>query len=196
VQRLDAGYAQADREAPSGRPMPVVQRHTVTEPTAAAGDVQVPLVGSAVRSPFVAALGGPTQSPGPVGPATMQRSQAPVAEPPAAPLVRHDTGEVPAPRTITFEPPSLQRQEEPADRPRATAVSLQQMFADPVVQRAADEAPPAPSKPVAAPTASGPAAATDLDELARRLYDPLTARLRAELWLDRERAGLVTDRWR
>ncbi|HZO65272.1 MAG TPA: hypothetical protein VFB74_09730 [Kribbellaceae bacterium] len=90
------------------------------------------------------------------------------------------------------------------------AVSLQQMFADPSgtttqavhVQRQEAGGPPpaetqaAPSSRPAAPTASGPAAATDLDELARRLYDPLTARLRAELWLDRERAGLVTDRRR
>jgi len=36
-------------------------------------------------------------------------------------------------------------------------------------------------------TAAG--AGADLDELARRLYDPLSARLRAELWLDRERTG-------
>jgi hypothetical protein len=43
----------------------------------------------------------------------------------------------------------------------------------------------------AAPTAG--AAAADLDEMARRLFEPLSARLRAELWLDRERAGLVTD---
>jgi hypothetical protein len=34
---------------------------------------------------------------------------------------------------------------------------------------------------------------TDIDELARRLFDPLSARLKSELWLDRERAGMVTD---
>jgi hypothetical protein len=34
---------------------------------------------------------------------------------------------------------------------------------------------------------------TDLDELARRLFDPLNARLKSALWLDRERAGMVTD---
>ena len=33
----------------------------------------------------------------------------------------------------------------------------------------------------------------NLDEIARRLYDPLAARLREELWLDRERAGLMSD---
>jgi hypothetical protein len=54
-------------------------------------------------------------------------------------------------------------------------------------------APPAPAPSVAAPSH---ATASDLDELARRLYEPLSARLRAELWLDRERAGLVTERRR
>jgi hypothetical protein len=35
----------------------------------------------------------------------------------------------------------------------------------------------------------------EFDELARRLYDPLASRLRAELLLDRERRGLRTDAW-
>jgi len=34
---------------------------------------------------------------------------------------------------------------------------------------------------------------TDLNELARRLFDPLNDRFKTELWLDRERAGMVTD---
>lgn len=50
---------------------------------------------------------------------------------------------------------------------------------------------PAPT-PAAAPATSG-TAPTDLDEMARRLFEPLSARLRAELSLDRERAGLVAD---
>jgi hypothetical protein len=45
---------------------------------------------------------------------------------------------------------------------------------------------------VSAPAPAAPAG-TDLDEMARRLFEPLSARLRAELWLDRERAGLMTD---
>jgi hypothetical protein len=49
----------------------------------------------------------------------------------------------------------------------------------------------------AAQPASGadkPGASTQsLDELARQLFDPLAARLKAELRLDRERAGLLTD---
>jgi hypothetical protein len=56
-------------------------------------------------------------------------------------------------------------------------------------------APPATGVP---PTMAPPPSAqaplpTDLDELARVLYEPLSARIRAELWLDRERAGLLTE---
>jgi hypothetical protein len=56
-------------------------------------------------------------------------------------------------------------------------------------------APPAAAAPAAAPGAPATAgvAAAQLDEMARQLFEPLSARLRAELWLDRERAGLVTD---
>jgi hypothetical protein len=48
-----------------------------------------------------------------------------------------------------------------------------------------------------ATVASGAAAALpagDLDALAGRLYDKIRYRLKAELRLDRERAGLITDR--
>jgi hypothetical protein len=64
----------------------------------------------------------------------------------------------------------------------------------------ADEPPAGATAPAA--SASGVAAALgstsppagkvggpDLDELARRLYGPVSAMLRAELWLDRERCG-------
>jgi hypothetical protein len=69
------------------------------------------------------------------------------------------------------------------------------------LQSAGDSAPPAESPatsstPPTTSTAPPPAtagASGDLDELARRLYEPLTARLRAELWLDRERAGVTSD---
>jgi hypothetical protein len=67
----------------------------------------------------------------------------------------------------------------------------------PAVQREADDAPaasePAPAA-AAAPSAAAPGAGgQNIDDLVRRLYDPLAARIKAELWLDRERAGLVTD---
>jgi hypothetical protein len=50
----------------------------------------------------------------------------------------------------------------------------------------------APSAAPAGPPTSG-AAGVPLEELARQLFGPLTARLKAELRLDRERAGLLTD---
>jgi hypothetical protein len=65
----------------------------------------------------------------------------------------------------------------------------------PVVQMA-EASSAAPAAGTAAPGAPQGTGGVDVDEMAKRLYEPLTARLRAELWLDRERAGLVTDRWR
>jgi hypothetical protein len=70
-----------------------------------------------------------------------------------------------------------------------------------VFSRLADESAPAPppaSPPASAVTTStAPAGAraggAELDELAGRLYDRIRFRLRSELHLDRERAGLVTD---
>ena len=43
-------------------------------------------------------------------------------------------------------------------------------------------------------TGAAGAAAGDLDALAGRLYDKIRYRLKAELRLDRERAGLITNR--
>ena len=83
----------------------------------------------------------------------------------------------------------VQRQAEPVTTvSREAADAAEPPVATPadtsVVQRATAPAP--------APAAAG-AGPTDVEELARRLFDPLAARLKAELWLDRERAGLVTD---
>jgi hypothetical protein len=50
-----------------------------------------------------------------------------------------------------------------------------------------------PAPATGAPGSGTAGAPADLDELARRLFDPLSARLRAELRLDRERAGVHTD---
>jgi hypothetical protein len=58
---------------------------------------------------------------------------------------------------------------------------------------AGETAPSAPASSVAPAPAAAGTQATDLDEMARRLYEPLSARLRAELWLDRERAGVMSD---
>jgi hypothetical protein len=78
--------------------------------------------------------------------------------------------------TITFpQPPTIQREPEAApSAPESAAV------------------PAAPPTVVSAPPAAKPGTG-DVDELVNRLYDPLAARLRAELWLDRERAGALMD---
>jgi hypothetical protein len=41
--------------------------------------------------------------------------------------------------------------------------------------------------------AAGPGKELDVDNLVNNIYDTLAARLRAELWLDRERAGALMD---
>jgi hypothetical protein len=79
-----------------------------------------------------------------------------------------------------------------------TSVQLQSASesSPPASEPATDtSAAPPVTTPVPPPAAGGGGAApsADLDEMARRLYEPLTARLRAELWLDRERAGVTSD---
>jgi hypothetical protein len=72
-----------------------------------------------------------------------------------------------------------------------TSVQLDAADAAPMPSEPPAESPaPAVSPAPAPPTGAAP---TDLDEMARRLYEPLSARLRAELWLDRERAGVMSD---
>ena len=82
--------------------------------------------------------------------------------------------------TITFGPPVVQRAPESSDAPPADS-SASGAAAAPAVAAAA-----APQNP------SG-AAPVNIDELVERIYDPLAARLRTELWLDRERAGALLD---
>jgi hypothetical protein len=85
-----------------------------------------------------------------------------------------------------------------------TGSSAENGFTSVQLQSADEPAPPA-AEPTAGTSSAAPAGSEsappppagakppDLDELARRLYEPLTARLRAELWLDRERAGVTGD---
>jgi hypothetical protein len=70
-------------------------------------------------------------------------------------------------------------------------------FAIPTLSRAVPEPSAADTGTAGSAAAGGPAplpaAATDVDALVRRLYDPLARRLRAELRLDRERIGRSLD---
>jgi hypothetical protein len=62
-----------------------------------------------------------------------------------------------------------------------------------IVQRAADASPPESLGTAAAAPAAPGAPQHNLDDLAAKLYDRIRARLKSELRLDRERAGLITD---
>jgi len=111
------------------------------------------------------------------GVATLDRDGAVVFTPPSAPagpppLQRADSGPPPVQRAGSGMAPPAE-----AGPPDAGAPG------PPPVEAAAAPAPP---------PAPGTAAAPDLDDLARRLYDRIRARLRAELRLDLERAGMLT----
>jgi hypothetical protein len=86
----------------------------------------------------------------------------------------------PSTNTIMFASPTVQREPEAAPPPESVS--------------AAAQAPSTPSGPApSGPAAASPAGGVDVEELVNKLYDPLAARLRAELWLDRERAGVLMD---
>ncbi len=57
----------------------------------------------------------------------------------------------------------------------------------------APSAAPAGTPPAGAPAAGAAAAASNPDELVKKLFDPLLRRLKTELRLDRERRGMLTD---
>ncbi|MDT5091983.1 MAG: hypothetical protein QOH60_1346 [Mycobacterium sp.] len=92
--------------------------------------------------------------------------------------------------TITFSPPTIQREPDSSSdsAPAADTASAPEPAAPA----------PAPASAAAASTSSVAAAAgagkeLDVDNLVNNIYDTLAARLRAELWLDRERAGALMD---
>jgi len=86
--------------------------------------------------------------------------------------------------SIVFQPPAGEAVPPPEPAP---APSLP-------VQRAEDQAPSTTTVTAsAAPTTPGAGTGSqDLDELARKLYPWIRPYLKKELWLDRERAGMLT----
>lgn len=134
---------------------------------------------------------------------------------PTAPAPRSDLQRLPGIGASVRQPP---KKTVAFDRDRQ--VSLREMFANvaretdhdeledplPVTQRQAEGprptesvsdfgAPPTPGTAPPASTTGPPAglASPNIDELARRLYEPIVTRIKTELWLDRERAGLLSD---
>jgi hypothetical protein len=88
--------------------------------------------------------------------------------------------------TTTFDAPTAQREVESAPTP----IPLAQRISD---DPPAEQAPPAPAAAAPAAAPAPAQAPTNVDELVGRLYEPIAARLRAELWLDRERAGALMN---
>lgn len=130
------------------------------------------------------------------------------------PVLRHPpAGAIPTSSSDTAQPTGgftelvLQRQEEADSRvPEAPAadtgepvVARQPLLGGHRRRRAATTPSPAlgPGQGLD-PDPQAPAGWTlptgrDLDELAEHLYGPISARLRAELWVDRERSGLLVE---
>jgi hypothetical protein len=96
---------------------------------------------------------------------------------------------------------SVQRASQPGDDTEAEPAGADEAFG-PTVQGAWYEAPVAVSRvhagtpaPESSSASAGPhqASESEMDELARKLYDRLRTRLKTELLVDRERAGFLTD---
>jgi hypothetical protein len=110
--------------------------------------------------------------------------------------VSGDEGVVaPADRPAEDEPPSSSPAPATPSPPSEPAVASEPAAEAAAPPTEAPAATPAASTPTASGAAAPPSAA-ELDEMAKRLYEPVSARLRSELWLDLERHGLVTARSR
>jgi hypothetical protein len=104
-------------------------------------------------------------------------------------------GDAGAMTTITFNSPVVQRESEGEASAAAPAGG-----SDAPTGESANTTPAAggaaPAAAAAATQGGGGgtgAGGTNVGELVNQLYDPLAARLRAELWLDRERAGVLMN---
>ncbi|MGA5822667.1 hypothetical protein ACPC54_33000 [Kitasatospora sp. NPDC094028] len=192
VQRSTAGGRAAPassggRLAPrplTGRHQPVLPLQGLSAPYQASR--AVPVRDSAVqRSAPVARPGGAPADAGTVAVAAGIAQRIPdgsVLFAPPTPLPVGAGTELPVQRTAS--PPTSEPYAGPHSPPQADPPAGPS--AGPPVQRAESPPSPAPPLPPAAPSES-------TDELVRRLIDPLGRLLRAELRLDRERAGRRFD---
>jgi hypothetical protein len=186
-----------------------VQRSTATLVGSTLPTPVPPVVQRTASSP-VTPTSGATPAPAPTTPPATSRSTIR-----SLPLQRMFSGAMPTPQAVSLpvRPPAA----DPTGRATTFATDHVETTSDvavpvtweaptPTVQRAesgetpapGDDSTPATETPsdVGVATALGstpprPAkpGGQDLDELARRLYGPVSAMLRAELWLDRERSG-------
>lgn len=174
--------APAQRTVLSAAPaLPVTgQPNALAEPA-------LPVAHTAVQRISTPVARGTTGLVGAKGPAVPNTAEpaAPAPESAGSPdvlVVR----EAPAPRRLGLGSP-VQRYEEP---PEAVAPPVvQAVQATPTAQAEPEPPPPPAPAPPAAPPEASP------EELLKKIYDPLVRRLKAELWLDRERRGSLTDLW-
>jgi hypothetical protein len=143
----------------------------------------------------VAAPAGPLDAPAVRRPLLLAGSQDPASQPiqPIQPIqfVQY----VPAllPTVVASDPPRQSTevvQRADADEPAATSA--------PATTEPAAASTPAATGAAGAATPGQPAGSTsptEIDKLVHRLYDPIVRRLKAELQLDRERAGRSLDLW-
>ncbi|KUI26120.1 hypothetical protein AU195_14185 [Mycobacterium sp. IS-1496] len=108
------------------------------------------------------------------------RSSVTTTRPPPASVVEHHEY-----TEVSFGELSVQRDAEPSE----TAAPADEPTAAGAPETTATVTAVAPQTATGGATPAG----GNIDELVNRLYDPLAARLRSELWLDRERAGVLMD---
>jgi len=176
-----------------------VQRLKPMEGTATA---QLPLVGKAISSaaPSLPAAAGslplppatnadqfpPTRGAESAAPLPLPLRPSPIASLAIQAFLQHEFAAAPFPFS------AVQTTVDPSIIEVSPAVPVE-------VQRAEDEvATPAPSAFASETALVGAASGhpdRELDELSARIYDRIRTRLRTELLIDRERAGLVTDLW-
>jgi hypothetical protein len=189
ARRQPAGPTRSTQRAAtsSGPPTatPLV-RPTPPAPSARAAEAArwTPSPGAGSRrsletDPATAALRAGVASLDPDGAVVFTPPSAPAGPPP---VQRADSGTPPVQRADSGTPPVQRAGSGMAPPVEAGPPDAGAPGPPPVEAAAAPAAPPAP----------GTAAAPDLDDLARRLYDRIRARLRAELRLDLERAGMLT----
>jgi hypothetical protein len=151
-------------------------------------------LGAVQVAPAVAQRFGGTASASP--PARSVSAPTPGLDSAVAAVVRSGVATFDPDGSLRFAPPA-----EPADQDAGPAI--QREAGDTTPPAEVSQAPPATAEASAAtatPDATPPAASAghaetgpgDLDDLARRLYERIRARLRAELRLDMERAGMLT----
>ncbi len=200
VAQIDGGTTEPAPEGPSIGPTPVAPTVEVplnTAPSAAPVPSR-PLVGATAQRSALATPAGPprfdTGSPAPKPPAgrpahadLVQRSASVQRSPAVTSTISAAPALVSAPTPIGTPAVMSESPQVGADwsavRRVADGVPAGTEGAEARVQRAA-----ASSATAAAPEGRS---AAELDDLARRLYERITTRLKAELRLDRERAGLT-----